>query len=88
MAALWFCKPVTGSTGTDRTGSIFKDDRKNRMDSLHPNVCHAGSYLYCTHPEDDRTGRQYGKWPGNLTGRRIAVYRSSPLNGTGGYGSI
>lgn len=39
------CQPAVGGTGTDRTGSIFKDNRTDRMDFVCSYVCYAGQLL-------------------------------------------
>ena len=45
MAAVWICKPAACCYGTDRTGCILKDDGKNRMDTLHTDVCDVSSCI-------------------------------------------
>lgn len=64
------------------TCGILKDNWKNRLDTLHTDVCYAGSYVYRTDPEDHCTGFQYFRWSGNFPGRRSAVYRGYSSDGS------
>ena len=82
MASVWFCKPAFGCTRTDRTCCLLKDNGQNRLDIVYPDVHDAGSYLYRTCPEDDRTDQKHGSRTGNLFGRRSAVHRCDPSDGT------
>ena len=59
MAAVWICEPAACCYGTDRTGCILKDDGKNRMDTLHTDVCNVSSYIYRTGTENNCSGSKY-----------------------------
>lgn len=54
MAAVRFCKPAVGCTGTDRIGSIFKNHRSYRLDAVLPYGNDVSRNLHCIDPEDDR----------------------------------
>lgn len=75
MAAVWICKPAACCYGTDRTGCILKDDGKNRMDTLHTDVCDVSSYIYRTGTENNRFGSKYCGTQRNILSRWITADR-------------
>ena len=58
MAIVRLCKPVTCSTCINRLSCFLKNNRSYRMDTLHSNVCYAGSYVHCPDPENGCPCRQ------------------------------
>ena len=83
-----FCKPAVGCTGTDRTGSIFKNYRPYRLDAVLPYGNDVSRNLHCIDPEDDRVGEKCGCRTGNLPGRRFTADRCRAAYGTGRYGRL
>ena len=75
MAAVWICKPAACCYGTDRTGCILKDDGKNRMDTLHTDVCDVSSYIYRTGTENNCSGSKYCGTQRNILSRWITADR-------------
>ena len=88
LATVWFRKPVTCSIGSYRTCCILKDNRKNRMDTVHSNVCHACSYIYSIDPEDHCTGSEYCIRSGYIPCRWLTVHHSNSSDGSWRIGSI
>ena len=61
--------------GTDRTCCILKDDGKNRMDTLHTDVCDVSSYIYRTGTENNCSGSKYCGTQRNILSRWITADR-------------
>ena len=88
MAAVRFCKPAVGCTGTDRIGSILKNHRSYRLDAVLSHGNDVSRNLHRIDSEDDRVGEKCGCRTGNLPGGRFTADRCRAAYGTGRYGRL